>query len=146
MQLLRWKQEAKVGVAARRSCAFLKPSPAKLEDRTQLAGIAQYSRVDHTKRFLPSYIPRRACSDQSRTPHLGRYRSANGGASQCPSVPRADMAWTPWSGRHDLRHLKPSWCLQLPRPVEAVAVWWSRVHIDCLYEIIRLLRATMLLS
>jgi hypothetical protein len=51
MQLLRRELKARVEAAARRSYAFLIPSPAKLEDRTQLAGIAQYSRVGHAKDF-----------------------------------------------------------------------------------------------
>lgn len=77
----------------RRSCAFTSPSTTKLEHRTQLAGIAQYSRVGHTKRFLPSYIPRQAALDQSRTPHGGRYRSANGNAPHAQSRGRVRTRW-----------------------------------------------------
>jgi hypothetical protein len=77
MQLLRWNCRAEVEGAVSHSYAFLRPSRGAPGPRTQLAGIAQYSRVDHTKRFLPSYIPRRLGLGQSRSPHGGRYRSAN---------------------------------------------------------------------
>ena len=99
----------------RRSYAFLNPFTTKLEDQTQLAGIAQYSRVGHIKRFLPSYIPRQVGLDQSQTPHTGRYRSANGCAPHAQSNERVR---TRWKGRQHLRDLGPSWYLRLLRETE----------------------------
>lgn len=53
-----------------------------------------------------------------------------------PSTPRAEMVWTRRNGRHDLRHLEPSWCLQLLPPptvfISGSEPGMSTACVDCL--------------